>query len=172
MPPSAQKLAPETWVDVWYHVSTKNEQLEMKWDSRAGGECPFCTACEEWADLSHLLSRRCQERRASLKIDPLLREIMKAEQTRRDLFHRQPPPQPLAEARNPHAGRCPKKGCNCLAPGRSSKTHCCRRCELADDKGVHRLHEDPVTRERWKKMHAPDCTMHDDNRARTHEDNN
>ena len=64
-------------------------------------------------------------------------------------------------------GICPKPFCGLRAPGRSSSTHCCKRCESAHRAGVPRLRRDPVTGEAWKKEHGPECTVHVDRQFAT-----
>ena len=59
----------------------------------------------------------------------------------------------------------------CLRAGsRSSRTHCCRRCEMAHLHGKPRLDKDPgpgpTTGEVWKKAHGPECTGHADRKMR------
>lgn len=63
------------------------------------------------------------------------------------------------------ADTCPTVGCLYRRGSRGSATHCCKRCECAYKKGVARLYADPVTGERWRKAHGPECTQHADRRV-------
>ena len=74
-----------------------------------------------------------------------------------------PPPAPFKEFEQNTFVKCPKLGCWYSAPGRNSRTHCCLRCQLADEAKVRQLHTNPGPRgkgERWKMGHGPECTSH------------
>ena len=56
-PPSVQMLDPEMWTQVWEAVCQENTWIEMRKDQKSG-ECPYCTLCGRWAEVTHLLSAR------------------------------------------------------------------------------------------------------------------
>ena len=109
-----------------------------------------------------MLSDKCRQKRQSrgyAQDGPLLAAILKAEQSLAlEQFS-------LVNSFGHAAGVCPKEGCGLRAGSRSSRTHCCRRCEMAHLHGK-RLDRDPgpgpTTGEPWKKAHGPECTGHAD----------
>eukprot|EP00928_Gymnodinium_smaydae_P058179 TRINITY_DN41407_c0_g1_i1.p1 TRINITY_DN41407_c0_g1~~TRINITY_DN41407_c0_g1_i1.p1 ORF type:complete len:501 (-),score=79.22 TRINITY_DN41407_c0_g1_i1:495-1997(-) len=160
-PPSVQKLQPEMWLDVWDHVHEENEWLGKK------GEYPYCNLCEAYADLSHLLSEGCEEnvRQNEKEVGPLLKAILLAEKRQREgTLTKKKDPSAKSTAKS-DAGlacgepqKCQKPGCPFPAGGKNSPTHCCKRCQLADEKGVDQLYTDPRTGNPWRQPHGPECT--------------
>ena len=161
-------MNPDMWQNAWEHVCNENTFLVMK-EYEADHEirqCPYCTLYSKWAEVSHLLSDKCGQERQSYgyaQDGPLLAAILKAEQLAGTVPQQPVPlqhggceqvsgttpqlPAPLAfgeRRRFAHATRsvCPKEGCGLRAGSRSSRTHCCRRCEMAHVHG-HRLKRDP-----------------------------
>ena len=177
-------MNPDMWLAAWEHVCSENKFLEMKTDEAdqaATGPCPYCTLCSKWAEVPHLLSDKCREKRhhyGCAQDGPLLAAILKAEQPTNLPQHPNPktpgplpPDQFSLKASFGHAtGVCPKEGCGLRAGCRSSRTHCCRRCEMAHLHGKPRLDRDPgpgpTTGEVWKKAHGPECTGHADRKMR------
>ena len=156
-PPSVQRLEPEKWISAWEHVCKENDWIKMRdIPERRLEECPYCELCGKWAEMPHLLSDKCKlrRRRSGVQVGPLLKAILVAEEGAGSLGVVHAP------------GICPKPGCGLRAGGRSSLTHCCRRCEAAHRSGVSRLDRDPITDEAWKKPHGPECTAHADRKAR------
>merc|ERR1712039_428393 len=84
LPASAQGLdrmeASDKWKEAWQHVCSKNTWLVQ----RTYGEvekCLWCTICGRWADVQHLNSSECRERRekdGQSQLDPLLNAILTA----------------------------------------------------------------------------------------------
>ena len=91
-PASVQMLSPETWLDVWQHVCSENQDwLEMRVDPRCG-LCPYCRICRHRADLSHLRSMGCESKRREegiTRVGHVLRAILEAEKDRGN--NRRPP---------------------------------------------------------------------------------
>ena len=126
------------------------------------------------------MSDKCRQKRESqgyAQDGPLLAAILKAEQSTGALPQHPKPktPGPLPADAMKHSfghatGVCPKEGCGLRAGSRSSRTHCCRRCEMAHLHGKPRLDKDPgpgpTTGEVWKKTHGPECTGHADRKMR------
>ena len=114
-----------------------------------------------------MLSHNCRQKRLSqgyAQDGPLLAAILKAEQEAGTLPQHPTPktPAPLAAFKfslkagfGQIAGVCPKEGCGLRAGRGSSRTHCCRRCEMAHLHGKPRLDRDPgpgpSTGELWQK---------------------
>ena len=176
-------MNPDMWQDAWEHVCSENSFLVMKEDQadQLSSQCPYCTLCSKWAEVPHLLSKKCREKRhhyGCAQDGPLLAAILKAEQPTNLPQHRKrntpgtlPPGRISLKASFGHAtGVCPKEGCGLRAGCRSSRTHCCRRCEMAHLHGKPRLDRDPgpgpTTGEVWKKAHGPECTGHADRKMR------
>ena len=85
-PSSVQRLNPEMWQLAWEHVCVENQFLVMEADvSEEGpGKGPYCTLCAKWAEVPHLLSDKCRQKRLSqgyAQDGPLLAAILKAEQS-------------------------------------------------------------------------------------------
>ena len=164
-PSSVQKLTPEIWLDVWEHVCKENvDWFEMRTDA-GSGTFPYCRICETWSGIAHLQSGSC---RSGIKPGPVLAAILEAES---ECCRASATPLGTSEASSglqvelvDGIGICAKPGCNNRAPGRVSRTHCCKRCQLAHAAGVGKLNHDPVTGERWKQAHGAECTMHCDKR--------
>ena len=148
----------------------------MKEDEADPCAYPYCTVCSKWAEVPHLLSHKCRQNRQSdenngyAQDGPLLAAILKAEQSTlsdsTDTLPQHPDPEPVASGRHATGVCCPKEGCGLRAGSRLSRTHCCRRCEMAHLHGKKRLKRDPgpgpTTGEVWKKSHGSDCTGHID----------
>ena len=164
-------MNPDMWQNVWEHVCSENRFLVMKEDEadQESGQCPYCTLCSKWAEVPHLLSDKCRQKRQSngyAQDGPLLAAILKAEQSTNRPQHPTPktpgplpPDQFSLKASFGHAtGVCPKEGCGLRAGSRSSRTHCCRRCEMAHLHGKPRLDRDPgpgpTTGEVWMHRSA------------------
>ena len=168
-------MNPDMRQNAWEHVCSENAFLLMKENDEADQESeqgPYCTLCSKWAEVPHLLSDRCRQQRHSggyAQDGPLLAAILKAEQ--QSTKPQYPKPQTPGPLSHGHAtGVCPKEGCGLRAGCRSSRTHCCRRCEMAHLHGKPRLDRDPgpgpTTGEVWKKAHGPECTGHVDRKMR------
>merc|ERR1712110_1087280 len=87
-PPSlVQRLNPEMWQSAWQHVCSENTFLVMQEQSASdqeSGQCPYCTLCSQWAEVPHLLSDKCRQKRqiqGYAEDGPLLAAILKAEQS-------------------------------------------------------------------------------------------
>ena len=177
-------MDPYMWQNAWEHVCSENMFLVMKNNEadQESGQCPYCTLCSKWAEVPHLLSDKCIQKRRSngyAQDGPLLAAILKAEQQSTNLPQYPKPQTPgllppggiNLKASFGHAtGVCPKEGCGLRAGCRSSRTHCCRRCEMEHLHGKPRLDRDPgpgpTTGEVWKKAHGPECTGHVDRKMR------
>ena len=141
---------------------------------------PYCNLCSKWAEVPDLLSEKWRQKRQSqgyAQDGPLLAAILKAEQSTGAVpQHPKPktpgplPPDAMKHSFGHATGVCPKDGCGLRAGSRSSRTHCCRRCEMAHLHGKPRLDKDPgpgpTTGEVWKKAHGPECTGHADRKMR------
>ena len=85
-PPSVQRMTPEEWQQAWEYVCIENKWLVMQEDQsdQESGECPYCIFCSKWAEVPHLLSDKCRQKRQSqgyAQDGPLLAAILKAEQS-------------------------------------------------------------------------------------------
>ena len=170
-PPSVQKLTPEVWLDVLDHVAQENcDVVEMRQDPVSGVRHPYCRICETWADIAHWQSEECSCRRQARQITPgiVLAAILEAETERARAAASAKPlgtskPSTCFQVDLAHGtGTCRKPGCQNRALGRSSRNHCCMRCQLADEHGVEKLSRDPETGCKWTKAHGSECTMHED----------
>ena len=129
-----------------------------------------------------MLSKKCREKRhhyGCAQDGPLLAAILEAELSADTLPQHPKPKTPgllqpnqfSLKASFGHAtGVCPKEDCGLRAGCRSSRTHCCRRCETAHLHGKPGLDMDPgpgpTTGDVWKKAHGPECTGHADRMMR------
>jgi hypothetical protein len=190
-PDSVQQLYPlavrsSMWLEAWRYVCKENFYVRMREYVKGdpglpfSGPRPYCTLCSEWVDVSHLMSQRCKARvyARGHVVDststPLLAAILtvagplepptaaKSDAPRIALHSR-------AAAMLGANLICPTPFCGLRAPGRTSSTHCCNRCESAHRAGVPRLQQDPLTGESWKKDHGPHCTVHVDRNYRRSE---
>eukprot|EP00929_Paragymnodinium_shiwhaense_P111238 TRINITY_DN7897_c0_g1_i1.p1 TRINITY_DN7897_c0_g1~~TRINITY_DN7897_c0_g1_i1.p1 ORF type:complete len:606 (-),score=114.40 TRINITY_DN7897_c0_g1_i1:157-1917(-) len=75
------------WKETWELVSEENPWITMKDPSGDEDEphCPYCTLCDKWIDVRHLLSGFCRgrvqkwcEEEEGREVGPLLQEIMDA----------------------------------------------------------------------------------------------
>ena len=85
-PASVQRLNPDMWQLAWEHVCVENQFLVMTKDTSdpESGLDPYCTLCSKWAEVAHLLSDKCRQKRQSrgyAQDGPLLAAILKAEQS-------------------------------------------------------------------------------------------
>ena len=90
-PASVQRLDPAMWQNAWEHVCNENTFLVMKEDEAdkimMRGQCSYCTLCPKWAEVPHLLSDKCRQKRKSngyAQDGPLLAAI--ASDANRDCF--------------------------------------------------------------------------------------
>lgn len=83
-PASVQQLDPDMWTRAWTQVCEENDWIEMR-DHEKCGPCPFCTLCNKWAEVGHLMGKHCRGRqdRREKKASPLLEAILHAEGERR-----------------------------------------------------------------------------------------
>ena len=81
-PRSVQEIHMETtkdmWRAAWVHVAEENAFIEMR-DAGEAGRCAYCTQCNKWACISHLLTPSCNEKvKSGSGYGPLLNAILNA----------------------------------------------------------------------------------------------
>ena len=162
-PPSVQMLDPDMWMRVWEEVCKENKWIDMRMDQKSG-DCPYCTVCGRWAEVSHLLSLKCSTKVTvrGNRQEPLLTAILEAEQKQREQqrehwerVHRPPP------AEDPAAPQGEAANQNLAAPQGSRANATGGPPQAAHEVGKPFVPYNPESDvERWKKPHGQDCTKH------------